>query len=525
MAGPWEKYQAAEAKPAAGAPWEKYVQAAPAAAYDPVQETLNKSGTAGVLDTALALGTGAVAAPIAGVAGILQGARNLISPALPSVRQEDKRLSAADVVEKVQNAMQYEPRTGMGKAITSTIAYPFQKLADLGDAAGGATANATNSPAVGAGVNTALQSVPLLLGRVPKIAERMPTKLQTTVDQAAVKAQEAGYKLPPTQVNDSFWNKLVEGMAGKIKTGQDLSIGNQQVTNGLVKKALGVADDAPLNTETLVQIRRDAGQAYERVRNSGRVTASEGYGEALDKIAAPFERASKDFPEGARTDIIDAVKAARKKEFDAGSAVDQIGIWRDKADAAYAGKDKKLGKAYRSIADAMEEELGRHLEATGVGGEALDAFRNARQTIARTYTVEKHLQPDGNVNARGLAADIKRSGGRISGELRTAGDFAANFKKAAQLPSSIGGVPTSPFDHAIAGGTLLASIASGHPGAAVLAAAPYARPLLRKLIAREGYQSNFVKPRKSGPGIMSRLQELQSSPMLQELEMAQGQRQ
>lgn len=522
MAGPWEKYQAAEAKP--GAPWEKYAQAAPAAAYDPVQETLNKSGTAGAIDTALALGTGAVAAPIAGIAGILQGARNLISPALPTMNEADKRLSAGDVVDKVQNALQYEPRTPMGKAITSTIAYPFQKLAQAGDAAGAATANATNSPAVGAGVNTALQSVPLLIGRVPKIAERMPTKLQSVSDQAAVKAQEAGYKLPPTQVNDSFWNKLVEGAAGKIKTGQDLSIKDQANTNRLVRKGLGLADDAELTPQTLAQIRKDAGQAYEQVRNSGQVTADAAYGEALDKVSAPFERAAKDFPDAARTDVLDAVKAARRGTFDAGSAVDQISILRDKADASFSAKDKKLGGAYKGIANALEEQLGRHLENSGVGAEALDAFRNARQQIAKTYTVEKHLQPSGNVDVRGLAADLKR-GKPLTGELKTAAEFGANFPRAAQLPEKIGGSPMSPFDHAIAGTTLLASIASGHPGAAVLAAAPYARPLLRKLIGSDSYQSNFVKPRESGPGIMSRLQELQSSPVLQEMEMAQGQRQ
>jgi hypothetical protein len=53
----------------------------------------------------------------------------------------------------------------------------------------------------------------------------------------------------------------------------------------------------------------------------------------------------------------------------------------------------------------MEEQLGRHLEATGAEPQALQAFRDAREQIAKTYTVEKHLTPDVNVNMQGLVAD------------------------------------------------------------------------------------------------------------------------
>lgn len=518
MAGPWEKY--AETK---SAPWEKYGQAAPAAPYDPLQETLNKSGTAGVIDTALSLGSGAIAAPIAGIAGLMQGARNLISPGLPTTNEADKRLSSGDVVDKVQNAIQYEPRTGMGKTITNAVAYPFQKLGEVADAAGAKTATATNSPLVGAGVNTALQSVPLLLGRMPKMAAERGVPKLVAADEAAIKAKDAGYSLPPTQVNDGFWNKLIEGAAGKLKTGQELSVKDQRNTNTLVRKGLGLADDAELTPQSLAQIRKDAGQAYETVRNAGTVTADAAYAEALGKVAAPFERAAKDFPDAARTDILDAVKAARRGSFDAGSAVDQIGILRGKADIAYAAKDKKLGGAYKDIASALEEQLGRHLENSGVGAEALDAFRSARQQIAKTYTVEKHLQPNGNVDARGLAADLKR-GKPISGELKTVAEFGANFPKAAQLPEKIGGTPTSPLDAAVSLASIGGAVATGQPLVALGAIAPYARPLLRKLITSDAYQKRMVNPKQSGPGVLTRLQELQGSSGVQAMEMAEGQR-
>lgn len=473
----------------------------------------------GGVEAAANLATGSLAAPVAGIAGISQGITNLVVPG---------QISAADRVHQVQNALTYEPKSATGQKVAETVAYPFTKLAEGADKAGGATTDVTGSPMLGAQVNTALQSVPLLLGRagpaggMAEAASRARSlKLKNAPADAAVAgAKEAGYSLPPAQVNPSAWNKIVEGVAGKIKTSQDLSLKNQPVTNTLVKQGLGLAEEAPLNAQTLATLRKDAGQAYERVRGSGTVITDPVYSQSLDKIAAPFERAAKDFPDAARTDILDAVKAARRDSFDASSAVDQISILRDKADGAYRAGDKKLGRAYKDISGAMEEQLGRHLETTGASPEAIADFRNARERIAKSYTVEKHLNQAGNVDAKGLAADLKR-GKPLSGEIRTAAEFGSNFPKAAQVPEKIGGVPTSPVDAAMGLGSIVGAVASGHPMVALGALAPYARPVLRSAITSGPYQNTFVNPRQYGPTTMDRLRALQAKPSTQMLELAQ----
>lgn len=509
----WQDAPVVEGKKAA---WES-APVVGAEKADPVSEAINKSPTAGLLDAGLALGSGAVAGPVSGLAGIA----GTLLPGKPG--------QGADWTNKVQDAINYEPRTPIGRGITKAVSYPFQKLADVADTAGAATSDKTGSPAMGAGVNMALQGVPLVLGRVGPSAGAAETaaralKLKNApADAAITSAKDAGYVLPPTQVNPSIWNKIAEGFGGKIKTAQDLSIKNQPVTNTLVKQGLGLSEDAPLNAKTLADVRKEAGQSYERVRSSGSVTADPVYGEALDKIAAPFERAAKDFPDAARQDVLDAVKAHRRDTFDAGSAVDQISGLREKADAAYASKDKKAGKAYKDIASAMEEQLGRHLEASGVSPEALADFRSARERIAKTYTVEKHLDQAGNVDAKGLARDLQR-GRPLSGELKTAAEFGSNFPKAAQMPEKIGGVPMSPLDHGAAVVSALAGLASGHPQLALAGALPYTRPMLRKLLTSEAYQNAAVNPPSYGPSTMSRLQQLQSLPSIQALEMAEGQR-
>lgn len=486
---------------------------------DPVMGAINKSGSAGLVEAGLSLASGVVSAPVAGLSGLL---------ALPYGPEK-----AADVTRSVQDRMTYEPRTDLGKGLIHAVGYPFQKLAELGDAAGEKAAGKTGSAAAGAGVNTAIQALPLLLGRVSpgeavaqSAAKANAARLKNApADTAVSTAKEAGYVLPPTQANPSIWNKIVEGFGGKIKTAQDASLKNQKVTDGLVREGLGLAEDAPLTAETLATTRKTAGQAYENVRGSGTVTVDSVYLKDLDSIAAPFERAAKDFPDAARKDILDAVKGARRDSFDASSAVDQISILRDKADAAYRASDKKLGKAYKDIAGSMEEQLGRHLEESGYPMEALQQFRDARATIAKTYTVQKHLKQDGSVDAVGLASDLKRSPGKLSGEIKTAAEFGSNFPKAAKTPEKVGGVPMSPLDHAFSLSSIAGAVASGHPMIALAALAPYARPLARKLMTSEAYQKTFVNPPAYGPSTMSKLQELQAAPAVQAAEMAEAQRQ
>ncbi len=469
---------------------------------DPVVEVPKvpalRRGGEGIADAALSLGSGAVATPLAGLAG-------LVGSVLPGPKGQ-----GADWVSKTQDALTYQPRTGVGQAITGAVAYPFQKLAEGADAAGQKVADVTGSPLLGTIANTGIQSLPMIAGKVASkvlpaadspiaLAKRQSLiAANAQTDAAAMSARDAGYALPPAQVNPTLTNKALEGFGGKIKTAQTLSENNQPISNKLIKDNFGMPEEAPLSPDSLALVRRTAGEAgYAPVRAAGRVTASPEYSAALDAVEAPYKSAASDFPKAKKSDVIDAVDSVRVKSFDANSAVDQISIMRDKADAAYRGGDKSLGGAYKGIANALEGELERHLSAMG-GTDALTDFRNARRMIAETYTVQKHLQPNGNIDAKGLANELKRK--PLQGNIRTVAEFGKNFPKAAQLPEKIGGVPMSPLDYAMSAGALGTSIISGHPMAALGAAAPFARMPLRKMLASDFYQNRFVQPPNYGPG-------------------------
>ncbi|EKE16976.1 MAG: hypothetical protein ACD_10C00691G0002, partial [uncultured bacterium] len=85
-------------------------------------------------ETALNLASQSVAMPLAGLAG-------LATEAGRAMGMTDK--TGADVVHSVGNAMTYQPRGEMGQAATALVMTPFEKLAELGQAAGGKVLDAT----------------------------------------------------------------------------------------------------------------------------------------------------------------------------------------------------------------------------------------------------------------------------------------------------------------------------------------------------------------------------------------------
>jgi hypothetical protein len=294
-------------------------------------------------------------------------------------------------------------------------------------------------------------------------------------------------------------NQALEGLSGKISTAQGASIKNQKVTNKLAAQAIGLPEDAPISREALANIRSQAGQAYDAVKAAGTIKADSQYVDALNNITQKFQGAAKDFPELAKNEVQDIVASVDKPSFGADSAIDAIKILRDKASTAYTKGDKTLGKAYRGASDAIEGLIERNLQAAGQPAQdLLSSFRNARQLIAKTYSVEGALNnATGNVQANKLATQLAK-GKPLSGELEQIGQFGQSFPKAAQeITSSMPGV--SPLDFFGAGGL---SAATGNPLAMLTVGA---RPIARSVILSKPYQNALATPSYSGNAILNLL--------------------
>ncbi len=304
---------------------------------------------------------------------------------------------------------------------------------------------------------------------------------------AADAARDAGYVLPPTEVNPNLLNSALEGLSGKIKTSQAASTKNQATTNLLAKKAVGAQPDVPLSVEGLEAIRKQAGQAYQAIASTGQVTPTAAYDTALDAIAAPFVQASKGFPNAKPNPIIEQIESLRTPTFDAGAGLGKIAELRSAADVAWKQGDKQGTKALKAAADAIEQQLDAHLTKIGAPTDMIQNFRDARQLIAKTYTLQKAVnRENGDVSANLLAAELKKDK-PLTGELRTIAEAASAFPKATQaLPQSYNAV--SPLDYLAGVGT---AAATQNP-LNLLAVA--ARPAVRSLILSKPYQSLIGPP-------------------------------
>jgi len=274
-------------------------------------------------------------------------------------------------------------------------------------------------------------------------------------------------------------------LGGKIKTQQLASVKNQAVTDRLVRQSLGLADDAPLTPETLTAVRQQAGQAYEALRGIGTVSADADFKLALQQASKQTQGASRSFPGLVKANPVDdIVKALDQPQFDAGDAIDAVRVLRDQADGFYTAGDKASGKAVKGIASALEDSLERAAQQTG-SPELVSGFREARRTIAKTYTVQNALnQGAGTINAQKLAAQLTK-GKPLSGELKQVAQFSQAFPKATQ--SGVDVPAFSPLD--VFSGGLGAGL-----GSPTLMAATAARPVARSLALNPAYQRAMVNP-------------------------------
>lgn len=161
----------------------------------------------GVGETALTFGTGAVAAPAAGIAGLAQGAYDLVRGA------DDPLGSAAERVESTQESMTYQPRTQAGRTITQGAAVPFEQLGQAARSAGGQTLERTGSPAAATAVQTGIESLPDLVGvRGTRGARRQRQEDIAGVEQ---QAEDVGFDLGGTAERQR--QQVVE--AGETATG------------------------------------------------------------------------------------------------------------------------------------------------------------------------------------------------------------------------------------------------------------------------------------------------------------------
>lgn len=287
-------------------------------------------------------------------------------------------------------------------------------------------------------------------------AEALKQAQNATRDATISQARGAGYAIPPSSANPSWINRTLESLAGKEATRQAASVKNQEVTNALARKALGLADDTALSDDVLKQFRATAGQPYKDVA-------------ALDEAAGP---------------ALESLKDAR---FQTNAYMKH---YNRTADPASLAKAREFGETAENLEASLEDFAKMHDMP-----DLIDALRTARKQIAKSYTVERALNDaTGNVDARQIAKQLS-NGAPLTDELETIGKFASAFPQASRLADDIGSPGVSKLKFAL--GSILGTggAVGGGPVGAAAGALPFVAPDAAKaLILSKPYQAIATTP-------------------------------
>lgn len=489
--------------------------------------------TRAVAPYAAAAGTGAaVGAPLAGV-GAIPGAaigvtayglgqladalttggkgqeaveRGLTAIGLPEPQTGAERVGIAGIrgmigaggsatqAAKLANALRFSPASASttGRVVQQLGMRPeTQAIAGGTGAVGAQTATEMGAPA------PVSMLAGLATGSLP-YANVLSMRKPTIAEAEFARARPAGYVAPPASVRPTVGNVLLESVGGKAATQQVASGRNQEITNRLAARSVGLPEDNPITKDALQAIRDQAGQAYARYGNIGRVNADLDFYSDISRLNVLASQIKKDFPQsdiaGAKK-INDLVNSLRVASFDARSGLENIKRLREEAANLYSGgkpsnEDKAIAKANRAAADALEELIARQLQKTG-RQDIVNNFEAARTLIAKTYTLQGALEPTGNVNAAKLASQLRKDK-PLSPELKTAAQFAAAFPKAMALPERFGSPGVSALDTAFAAGGAASLPTIGAP-AAVAAGLPFARAGARPLALSRLLQNRLAR--------------------------------
>lgn len=307
-------------------------------------------------------------------------------------------------------------------------------------------------------------------------------------DLALERARAEGYVAPPGSIDPTSGRfVLAERIAGKTLLEQMMSVRNQEATNRLARRAVGIGEDTPLTSDTMRTVRQTAAtQGYDPIRRIGTVAADNQFINDLAGIEQAFTGQAASFPQAVPNTVRQLVNNHLVGQFDAGDAIRRIQDLRNDASASFRRSEPDIGRAQRAVANALEDQIERGITASGApnAAEMLANFRAARQRMAVSHSIEDAIREGtNNVSATKLANDLQR-GRYMTGDLQTIAEFASRFPRVSQLPSQIG----TPSSGAVLGlgGTLGAAtgaLMGGAGGAAAGAGAGMAAAAVPNMLS------------------------------------------
>ena len=299
-------------------------------------------------------------------------------------------------------------------------------------------------------------------------------------DEVIAQAQNEGYVVLPSEVGAGKVPRMLETASGKFKVEELASAKNQQVTNNLTRKYLGLSEDAPLTEGTFSDLREVYGQAYNTARQLpagevGRVTVkSLGTGRSSTK---PIIKTGNE--------LVDEIKMARD---------DSRASW--KSFKLGMSDNPTIARKAAMAADKLVAKLESELDSLATVNNQPDIIKNlnvARKDIAKVHTVETATNTvNGTVDARAVARQFDKKA-PITDELKLIGKFSKAFPKVTK--------PVSEPPNAFSIYDIGTSALGFGTGNLLFGSLPAARVAGRYGVLSKPIQQNFVQPKYNLPTI------------------------
>lgn len=395
---------------------------------------------------------------------------------------------------------------GQGRAATGMAA-----MGAGAGAAGQAVTEATGEPLYGAATSMAIPGVAISRAQTRQAQLQAEQQRNAVRDLTIRAAQEEGYLVTPGSVTPSTQNVLAERLAGKTRTQQEAAVRNQQVTDRLARRAVGIGENDPLTRANMQQIRTQEYQrGYAPLNQIGPVQTDAQFDTALNNVLAAYTGPGRSFPGAIPQPVQDLVNSYRVGQFNSADAVGATRTLRDAARANISRGDNELGLAQRAISNALEDQIERQLAQAGnPNAQAmLEQFRASRQRMAISHAVEDAIvEGGGSVNARQLANDLQTRGRYFTGDLDLIARFANISRPVATQPGTMGTPGAQTIMGGISGGIGGAGgyALGGTPGMAAGGIVGAALPQAISAAARSYLLSPFAQgraiPTYSRPGV------------------------
>lgn len=311
-----------------------------------------------------------------------------------------------------------------------------------------------------------------------KQAQALASKSKNAVrDATLAEARAAGYVIPNSEISSSAMADTLESFAGKAALKQEMTHQNQQTTNALARKAVGLAEDSPISQASLKPLIEDAWKPYQEIASLPIKESKPAIiGSIVDESGNPF------------------IKKAAVEGFNPKQALQDLKQLRYDAKTQFNYYNRSLnpealtkGKELRAAADALESKFANYASSLG-RPDLVESLNLSRVALAKIGTVERALnESTGDISSSVLKRMLEK-GTPLTGELKQIASASQAF------PKFMGNGPSTPApgvsytNLGLAGVLGLLGSGAAGPAGALAGLAPFARGGVRSLLTTQMMQ-------------------------------------